>query len=113
MSELAKLRGCQILIGLRNIFRRNRLAVAGFVAARAVGRSQGRRLAFTGQIVFQEHRESWINGLVPATVAGMISRGKGVQAGVRFLADAVDPIALMAELRQAGVEYSENCEPCD
>jgi hypothetical protein len=96
---------------LRNIFRRNRLPVAGFVVV--IGRSRGQRLTFTGQIVFQEHRDYWINGLVAARVAAMISEGQGVQTGVHFLADAVDPVAFMAELRKSGVEQTESCGPCE
>jgi hypothetical protein len=42
----------------------------------------------------------------------MVSEKKGVQAGVHFLAHAVEPIALMAELRKAGVEQTETFEPC-
>ena len=96
----------------RNVFRRNRLPgadkVDGFVVAQILGRSQGRRLALTVQIVYSERRDYWIHGLALATVARMVSASKGVQAGVHFLADAVDSIAFMAELRKAGVEQTEN-----
>ena len=95
---------------LRNVFRRNRLPVDGFVAVRLLGRSRGRRLALTVQVVFREHRDYWINGLVLATVARMVSASRDFQAGVHFLADAVDPIAFMAELRKAGVEQVEDFE---
>jgi saccharopine dehydrogenase (NAD+, L-lysine-forming) len=98
---------------LRNVFRRNRLPVDGFVAAQILGRSQGRRLALTVQVVYKERRDYWINGLVLATVARIVAESKGVQAGIHFLADAVDPIAFMAELRKAGVEQTENFEPCE
>jgi hypothetical protein len=98
---------------LRNVFRRNRLPVDGFVAARILGRSQGRRLSLTVQIVYKERRDYWIHGLALATVAGMVSDSKAFQAGVHFLADAVDPLAFMAELRKAGVEQTENFEPCE
>lgn len=95
---------------LRNVFRRNRLPVDGFVAAHIRGRSQGHRLALTVQIFYKERRDYWIHGLVLATIARIVSGSKGVQAGVHFLADAVDPIAFMAELRKAGVEQVENFE---
>jgi saccharopine dehydrogenase-like protein len=98
---------------VRNVFRRNRLPVDGFVAAQILGRSQGRRLALTSQIVYNERRDYWINGLVLATVARVVAESKGVQAGVHFLADAVDPIPFMAELRKAGVEQTEKIEPCE
>ncbi len=93
---------------LRNIFRRNRLPVDGFVAAEVVGSSQGRRVAFMAQLFYRDRRDYWINGLVAAMVARMISEGQGVQAGVHLLADAVDPIAFMASLREAGVEQTES-----
>lgn len=97
---------------IRDAYRRDRVPVDGFVVVQVAGRAQGRRLALTVQIVYDEQRPYWIAGLVPATVARMISQGKGVRAGVHFLADAVDPIAFMAELRKAGVEPTENFEPC-
>jgi Saccharopine dehydrogenase NADP binding domain len=95
---------------VRNVFRRNRLPVDGFVAAQVLGRSQGRGLTLTAQIVYRDRRDYWIHGLALATVARMVAEGKGVRAGVHFLADAVDPIAFMEELRKAGVELFENFE---
>jgi hypothetical protein len=96
----------------RNVFRRNRLPVDGLVVAHILGRSQGRRLALTAHVVYRERRDYWIHGLVLATVARMVSESKGVQSGIHFLADAVDPVAFMAELRKAGVEQTENVGPC-
>jgi hypothetical protein len=96
---------------LRNVFRRNRLPVDGFVTAQILGRSQGRRLALTVRLVYTDRRDYWIHGLVLATVARSIAEGKCVRAGVHFLSDAVDPIAFMAELRKAGVEQTENLKP--
>jgi hypothetical protein len=95
---------------LRRAFRRTSLPVGGFVVARVLGSSQGRRLALTAEIVFDRQREYGINGLAVATVARLLSEGKGVQPGVHFMADAVDPIAHMAELRQCGVEQTERVE---
>ncbi|MBZ5552199.1 MAG: saccharopine dehydrogenase NADP-binding domain-containing protein [Acidobacteriia bacterium] len=92
---------------LRNVFHRNRLPVDGFVAARILGRSQGRRVILTTQIVYKERRDYWIHGVAMATAARMVSEGKAVRAGVHFLADAVDPVAFVAELRKAGVELTE------
>jgi len=97
---------------LRNAFRRNRLPVDGLVTARVLGRSQGHRLALTVQIVYRERRDYWIHGLALATVARMVAERKGVRAGVHFLADAVDPMAFMAELRESGVDQAENFGPC-
>lgn len=93
---------------LRNVFRRNRLPVDGFVVARILGRSEGRPLAADFQVVYRDRRDYWINGLVLATTARIVSGRTGVRAGVHFLADAVDPIAFMAELRKAGIEQVEN-----
>lgn len=97
---------------VRNMFRRNRLPVDGFVTVQVLGRSRGRKLALTVQIVYRDRRDYWIHGVAIATVARMVSEGKGVEAGVHFLADAVNPIALMAELRKAGVEQIEKIEAC-
>ena len=85
----------------------------GFVSAQILGRSQGRRLALTVQVVYRDRRDYWIHGLALATVARMVSESKGVKAGVHLLADAVDPIAFMAELRKAGVEPTETVEACE
>ena len=95
---------------MRNVFRRNRLSVDGFVVAQIRGRSQGCAVALTVQLVFKGHRDYWIHGLVLATVARFIAQSKGVRNGVHFLADALDPIAFMADLRNAGVEQTENIE---
>jgi hypothetical protein len=95
-----------------NVFRRNRLPVDGFVSVQILGRSQGRRLALTVQVVYKERRDYWIHGAVLATAARRVTERKGVQAGVHFLADAVDPIAFMEALRKAGVEQTETFEPC-
>src|SRR5580658_924514 len=97
----------------RNVFRRNRLLVDGFVVAHILGWSQGRRLALTVRLVYRERRDYWIHGVTLATVARLISEKNAVRAGVHFLADAMDPIAFMAELRKAGVEQTENFEPCE
>jgi hypothetical protein len=96
---------------LQRAFRRTSLPVGGFVVARALGNSQGRRLALTAEVLYDKGREYGINGLVAATVARLISEGNGVRPGVHFLADAVDPIAFMAELRRGGVELNECIEP--
>jgi hypothetical protein len=54
-----------------------------------------------------------MNGATLATVARMISSGNGVQRGVHFLFEAVDPMALMAELRNAGAQQTETFELCE
>jgi saccharopine dehydrogenase (NAD+, L-lysine-forming) len=92
---------------LRSVFRRNQLPVDGFVAVDAVGSSEGRSVVLKVRIFYKERRDYWINAVALATVARMISRGDSVRPGVHFLADAVDPIAFLAELRSAGVETIE------
>jgi hypothetical protein len=66
----------------------------------------------TVQVVYKERSDYWIHGVVLATAARMVTERKGVQAGVHFLADAVDPIAFMEALRKAGVKQTETFEPC-
>jgi hypothetical protein len=95
---------------LRSAFRRCSLPVGGFVVARVLGSSQDRRLSLTAEVVFDRQRGYWVNGLVAATVARLAAEGYGVRPGDHFLADAVDPIAFMAELRRGGIEPNERVE---
>ena len=97
---------------LRNVFRRNRLPVGGFVVAHVVGRLSDRLAALKASIVFEVGQDYWMNGIALATVARMISAGESVKAGVNFLSDAVDPFALLDALRQQGVRFSETFEFC-
>jgi hypothetical protein len=96
---------------LRSACRGTSLPVGGFVVAKVLGRSQGHRLALTAEIVYEKQREYWINGLTVATVARLLAEGKAVRPGVHFLADAVDPVACMVELRKGGAEQGERVEP--
>jgi len=57
----------------RNIFRRNRLPVGGFVAAHVLGQSQGRRAVLRIRVDFDAGQDYWMNGVVSATVSGMIA----------------------------------------
>jgi hypothetical protein len=98
---------------VRNAFRKNRLPVGGFIVVQVIGSCQGRRQGLKVQLVYEEDRGYWLNGIVPATVARMISQGKEVETGVHFLASAVDPVAFMAELRKSGVELTESFVPCE
>jgi len=95
---------------MRNLFRSNQLEVDGFVVARVLGSSAGRKSVLTVQIVYRERRDYWINALVPASVARMIAAGKSVKPGVHDLVGAVDPVILMEELKKAGVEQTETWE---
>lgn len=49
-----------------------------------------------------------MNAVVAATVARLISEGRGVNNGVHFLMDAVDPATFMEELRKVGVSQTES-----
>lgn len=92
---------------LRNIFRRNRLPVAGFVEVHVTGRSGGRSAVLRSRIAFDAGRDYWMNGVALATVARMASTGEGVHPGVHFLSEAIDLRAFMGELRKAGVRQTE------
>lgn len=92
------------------MFRRNRLAVAGFVEVRVVGRSQGRASALKMGMSFEAGRDYWMNAVALAIAARMVSARQGVQFGVRYLSAAMDPIALIRELQKAGVQLTESWE---
>jgi saccharopine dehydrogenase (NAD+, L-lysine forming) len=98
---------------MRGIFRRNQLPVGGFVVAHVAGRVKGGRAMLKSRIVFETGREYWINAVALATVARMVSAKKAVRSGVHFLTEAIEPTALMTELRKARVEQSEIFEFCD
>lgn len=70
-----------------------------------------RQCTFTAQVVYRDRRDYWINGLVPATVARLISQGRVVRSGLHYLSSALDPLLLMSELKESGVEHSENFQP--
>jgi short subunit dehydrogenase-like uncharacterized protein len=96
---------------LQNAYRKVPLREGGFVVVRVLGSSQCRALALTTEIVYDKHRDYWINGLVAAGVARKIADGSGVKTGVHNLADAVDAVAFMAKLRNRGVVQTEKFEP--
>jgi hypothetical protein len=93
---------------LKNVFRRNRLPVAGFVVAQVIGRSGRGKATLTERFTFAEGQDYHINGVVPATVARMISEGKGIRPGVHYLSAAVDPITFVAELEKSGIRLSRD-----
>jgi len=86
------------------------VSVGGFVVTQALGSSQGRKVLFTAQVVYEKHRAYWITGLIAATVARLISQGQGVRAGVHFLTEALNPVGLITELRRAGVDQTERVD---
>jgi hypothetical protein len=95
---------------LRNMFLRNRLAVAGCVEVHVVGRSEGRAATLKMRVTFETGQDYWMNAIALATVARMGSARQGVQSGVHHLSAAMDPIAFMAEMRKAGVQQTERFE---
>jgi hypothetical protein len=96
---------------LRHVFRSNRLPVGGFVVVKVLGQTRGLRQAFTVQITFEHGRDYWLHGVALATAARLAS-SRRARAGVHFLADAVDPVGFVGELRQAGVHFNDNIAPC-
>ena len=84
------------------------LPVGGFSVVEIQGCSEGREVSHRYQVAFERGREYWMNAVVVATVARLISEGGGVSAGVHYLMDAVDPIKFMEELRRAGVSQMES-----
>lgn len=79
------------------------LPVGGFSVVEIQGRSEAREATHRYQVTFEKGREYWINGVVAAAVARLISNGATVKTGVHFLTEAVDPVAFMQELRKVGV----------
>ena len=95
---------------LRNIFRRNQMAVGGFAVVRVCGRGVARDVALKSCITFDAGRDYWMNGVALATVARLISSREGVRPGVHYLSDAGDLTVMMTELRGAGVRQTEALE---
>lgn len=58
---------------LRRGFRKVPIPIGGFALAKVKGQTQGRNCNFTGQIVYDKHRDYWINGVALATVARMVA----------------------------------------
>ena len=98
---------------LRNMFRRNRLPVAGFAEVRVLGHSEGRRATFKTRITFDTGQHYWMNAIALTTIARMVAAGNAVRPGVRYLSDAVDAILAMSELRRAGVQQTEGFAVCN
>ena len=84
------------------------LPIGGFSIVEIQGRSEARDVLCRFQVTFERGCGYWMNAVVAATVARLISEGRGVNAGVHFLMDAVDPVAFMEELRKAGVSVIES-----
>lgn len=84
------------------------LPVGGFSFVEIHGRSEASEVTHRYQATFEKGREYWINGVVAATVARLISYGGTVKSGVHFLTEAVDPVAFMQELRKIGVSQMES-----
>ena len=87
---------------------RARRPVGGFNVVEIQGRCGSRDVSHRHQLTFERNREYWMNAVVAATVARLISDGRGVKPGVHFLVDAVDPIAFIEELRIAGVTDTQS-----
>jgi hypothetical protein len=84
------------------------LRVGGFSVVEIRGRSGAREVLHRYQVTFERGREYWMNAVVPATLARLISEDGEVRTGVHFLTDAVDPVTFMEELRRVGVSQMES-----
>jgi len=84
------------------------LPVGGFSVVEIQGRIEDREVTHRYQVTFERGREYWMNAVVAATVARLISEGGAVNTGVHFLMDAVDPVTLMEQLRKVGVSPMES-----
>ena len=84
------------------------LPVGGFSVVEIQGRSDALEVSHRYQVTFERGREYWMNAVIAATVARLISEGRGVSNGVNFLMDAVDPVTFMEELRKVGVSQTES-----
>jgi hypothetical protein len=93
---------------MRAALRAESLPVGGFSVIEIQGRSEGRDVSHCYQLTFEKGLEYWMNAVVAATAARLISEGGGVKTGVHFLTDAVDPLTFMRELRKAGVSQKES-----
>jgi len=87
------------------------LPVGGFSVVQIQGRGAAREVCHRYQVTFKRGREYWMNAVVAATVARLISEGGAVKAGVHFLTDAVDPVSLMKELPKVEVSRMESFSP--
>jgi hypothetical protein len=84
------------------------LPVGGFSVVEIRGRSEAREASHRYQVTFERGREYWMNAVVAATVARLISEDGGVKTGVHFLTEAVTPVTFMEELRKVGVSQMES-----
>lgn len=88
------------------------LPIGGFSVVEVRGRSDTREVSHLYQVVFEAGRGYWINALVAATVARLISAGEAVSSGVHLLIDAVDPVTFMNHLRNAGLSQTQWINDC-
>jgi hypothetical protein len=93
---------------LRNIFLRNRFAAGGFAVVEVNGRVKGSPALATTSIAFERGRDYWLHGTTLTTVASVVAKGAHVRPGVHYLADAVAPLELIAEIRRAGITVTES-----
>ena len=93
---------------MRPVLLAESLPVGGFSVVKIQGRSDAREVSHRYQVTFERGCEYWMNAVVAATVARLISEGRGVCNGVHFLTDAVDPVTFMEELRKVGVSQTES-----
>lgn len=88
---------------LRTALLAESLPVGGFSVVEIQGRNEAHEVSHRYRVTFERGREYWMNAVVAATVARLISEGGGVKTGVHFLMDAVNPVTFMEELRRVGI----------
>jgi len=88
---------------LRPALRAESLPVGGFSVVEIQGRSEAHEVSHRYRVTFERGREYWMNAVIAATVARLISEGGRVKTGVHFLMDAVNPLTFMEELRRVGI----------
>lgn len=92
---------------VRKALRAQSLPVGGFNVVEIQGRIDGQQVSHRYQVNFETGQGYRANAIVAATVARLIAEGRGVNSGVHFLTDAVDPVTFMEQLRAAGVFQTE------
>jgi len=74
----------------------------GILAVKVIGAGPDGRHEVRAAVI--ENRNYWITGLTCAIAAQMVAGGRVESNGLRYLAEAVDPTAFIAELRGAGID---------
>jgi Saccharopine dehydrogenase NADP binding domain len=107
LIALLPLPGDLAVRSMRQALLANSLPAGGFCIVEIQGREDAHEVCHRYQVQFEPGREYWMNAIVAATTARLISEGRGVNCGVHFLTGAVEPVNFLGELRKAGVAQTE------